>query len=104
MAPPNRGGLKQHPYPWHFRAGRGAVHCIRSGCEQPQQQSRYSICSSRDQQQAQGHVNVERARRRQIDAQGEFGRKLDRQVANRRAPQDAIDVDARLPELFFEIR
>jgi hypothetical protein len=35
-----------------------------------------------DQQQAQGHVNVERARRCQIDAQGEFGRKLDRQVTN----------------------
>jgi hypothetical protein len=52
-----------------------------------------------DQQQRQGHVNAERERRRQIDAQGEFGRKPDRQVANRRAAQDANGVDACLPEL-----
>src|SRR5205823_11193201 len=26
-----RGGLKQHPHPWHFRAGGGAVHSIKSG-------------------------------------------------------------------------
>src|SRR5215467_2632553 len=24
-------GLQQHPHPWHFRAGGGAVHSIRSG-------------------------------------------------------------------------
>jgi hypothetical protein len=33
-----------------------------------------------------------------ISKNSEFGRKLDSQFANRRAPQDAIDVDARLPE------
>src|SRR5262249_28541558 len=24
-------GLQQHPHPWHFRAGGGAVHSIKSG-------------------------------------------------------------------------
>jgi hypothetical protein len=63
-----------------------------TGREQVQQTARLFDLLVGDQQQAQGHVNVECARRRQIDAQDEFGRKLDRQVANRRAPQDAIDV------------
>jgi hypothetical protein len=33
------------PHPWHSRAGGGAVHSIKSGCEQSQQTT-YSISSS----------------------------------------------------------
>src|SRR6266540_6601797 len=32
-------GPQQHPHPWHFRAGGGAVHSIKSGREQSQQGS-----------------------------------------------------------------
>ena len=73
-----------------------------SGLMHRSKRRRYSICSSAISNRLKGHVDVERACRRQIDAQGEPGRKLDRQVAHRRAPQDAIDVDARQPELFLE--
>src|SRR5215831_15148982 len=39
-------GPQQHPHPWHFRAGGGAVHSIKSGCEQAQHAGAYSITSS----------------------------------------------------------
>src|SRR5262249_38818570 len=37
-------GLQQHPHPWHFRAGGGAVHSIKSGHSAVQQIARIFDC------------------------------------------------------------
>src|SRR5215467_2040673 len=39
-------GPQQHPLQWHFRAGGGAVHSIKSGPTHRSKNIRYSITSS----------------------------------------------------------
>ena len=42
----NQWGPQQHPHPWHFRAGGGAVHSIKSGQTHRSKKRFYSITSS----------------------------------------------------------
>src|SRR5262249_23567771 len=49
-------GPQQHPHPWHFRAGGGAVHSINSGLVQCSKRRPYSIPSSARERKDSGIV------------------------------------------------
>src|SRR5215831_6931023 len=53
-------GPQQHPHAWHFRAGGGAVHSIKSGHSHCSKKHGYSITSSARAMRLGGYVETDR--------------------------------------------
>src|SRR5262249_33413980 len=81
-------GPQQHPHPWHFRAGGGAVHSIKSGLTQCSKSGLSLDHLVGAGEQCRRHGEAERLVSWKIDHELKLGRKLHWQIAGLGALQD----------------
>src|SRR3954454_13927543 len=89
-------GLNSTHYLWHSCAGGGAVHSIKTGCEQSQQTTQLFDHLVGDCEYTRRDGEAERFRGLHVNHQLEFCGLLDRQIGRLLALDDAAHVDSSL--------
>src|SRR5215469_5822740 len=95
-------GPQQHPHPWHFRAGGGAVHSIKSGLAHCSKISQFDHLVG-DGNERRRNSEPEGLCGLAVDHQLESGRRLHRQVGWFLTAQDAVDVARSLTEQLRDV-
>src|SRR5215472_2437522 len=85
-------GPQQHPHPWHFRAGGGAVHSIKSGLTRRSKKELLFDHLVGAGEQRRGHVKTKCLRAFQIDYQLVFGGPRHGKVGRLLTLENAVDV------------
>src|SRR5215475_2672566 len=95
-------GPQQHPLQWHFRAGGGAVHSIKSGHSHCNNIFLFDHLVGAGENRIR-HGQAEGLGGLEIDDELEPGRQLDRQLARLGTIEDAIDIGGGTPVAVGEV-